>query len=422
MTAMPPHRGAAAKPRPYAARSGPPPFPSGLSAPPAACASCSGRRCPPPSHQGQRTSCAVPPRLDITRPVPRQAEQGTGAGGSSSPVEAMRRRAYRRRVLGVRPVPALALLVALLATAATTAGRPVRGAPRCPVFPRDNAWNRRVDRLPVASDSSRIIAAIGAERPVHADFGSGRYDGGPIGIPYTTVAKGQRRVPIRFQYADESDRGPYPIPRNAPVEGGRAGDGDRHVIVVDRGRCRLYELFDAHPVDGGASWRAGSGAIWSLRSNDLRPRGWTSADAAGLPILPGLARYEELARGGIDHALRFTVPRTPRGARGGGDRPRPALHGPPPAQGVHRAGTALRLRRHGPVAAADGAAGPPQGVVLDSRLRPPGAGRPRRAQALRDAARGQRLALVHLRRALVRLEQRRPPPTRPGGRPRLRGR
>src|SRR4051812_10767790 len=310
MTAMPPHRGAAAKPRPYAARSGPPPFPSGLSAPPAACASCSGRRCPPPSHQGQRTSCAVPPRLDITRPVPRQAEQGTGAGGSSSPVEAMRRRAYRRRVLGVRPVPALALLVALLATAATTAGRPVRGAPRCPVFPRDNAWNRRVDRLPVAAGSDRIINAIGADRPVHADFGSGRYDGGPIGIPYTTVSGRQRRVPVRFQYADESDRGPYPIPRSAPIEGGAGSDGDRHVIVVDRGRCRLYELFDAPPVDGGASWRAGSGAIWSLRSNHQRPRGWTSADAAGLPILPGLARYEELRRGGIDHALRFTASRT----------------------------------------------------------------------------------------------------------------
>src|SRR3954447_23437792 len=288
----------------------PPPSPSGFSAPPAACASCSGSRRPPPSHQGHRTSCGVPPRLDVTRPVPRQAEQGTGAGGSVSPLDAMRRRGYTRKVVGVRLATTLTVLVVLLAVAATTAGRPVRGAPRCPLFPRDNAWNERVDRLPVAASSGRIVAAIGADRPVHADFGSGHYNGGPIGIPYTTVSKRQHRVPVRFQYADESDRGPYPIPRNAPVEGGSGSDGDRHVIVVDRDRCRLYELFDAHPVNGGASWRAGSGAIWSLKSNKVRPKGWTSADAAGLPILPGLARYEDVKKGGIDHALRFTANRT----------------------------------------------------------------------------------------------------------------
>ena len=116
----------------------------------------------------------------------------------------------------------------------------------------------------------------------------------------------------QFDYADESDRGPYPIPRDAPIEGGSGSDGDRHVIVVDRDRCRLYELYAARPVAGGSRWSAGSGAIWNLRSNRLRPRGWTSADAAGLPILPGLARFEELRRGGIDHALRFTAPRTRR--------------------------------------------------------------------------------------------------------------
>ena len=125
-----------------------------------------------------------------------------------------------------------------------------------------------------------------------------------------TVPASQKRVPVSFDYGDESDRGPYPIPPDAPVEGGRNAGGDRHVIVVDRSRCRLYELYDAHPVDGGARWTAGSGAIWSLRSNRLRPSGWTSADAAGLPILPGLARYEELRRGGINHALRFTASRT----------------------------------------------------------------------------------------------------------------
>jgi hypothetical protein len=202
------------------------------------------------------------------------------------------------------------VITVVLGAAATTAGRPVRGAPRCSVFPRSNAWNQRVDKLPVAADSDRMIASIGAGAGVHADFGSGLYNGGPIGIPVTTVGRRQKRVPVSFQYADESDKGPYPIPRKARIEGGANADGDRHVIVVDRDRCRLYELFDAHPQSGGARWRAGSGAVWSLRSNHLRPKGWTSADAAGLPILPGLARYEELEKGGIDHALRFTASRT----------------------------------------------------------------------------------------------------------------
>jgi hypothetical protein len=154
------------------------------------------------------------------------------------------------------------------------------------------------------------VESIGLHDHAHADFGSGLYQGAPIGIPYTTVPRGQRRVPVSFDYADESNRGPYPIPRNVPIEGGRASDGDRHAIVVDRSRCRLYELFAAYPRDGGKRWHAGSGAVWNLRSNKLRPRGWTSADAAGLPILPGLARYDELKHGGIDHALRFTAPRT----------------------------------------------------------------------------------------------------------------
>ena len=182
----------------------------------------------------------------------------------------------------------------------------------CPVFPADNHWNLRVDRLPVHPRSDAIVRSIGAGDTVHADFGSGRWEGAPIGIPYTTVRRGQRRVPVSFEYASESDRGRYPIPPRAPIEGGRGSDGDRHVIVVDRARCTLYELFDAHPIGGGARWRAGSGAIFDLRSNRLRPRGWTSADAAGLPILPGLARYPEVRRGRITHALRFTASRTRR--------------------------------------------------------------------------------------------------------------
>ena len=203
-------------------------------------------------------------------------------------------------------------LVALCAVTGSAGGRPPAGASKCHVFPRSSPWNQRVDRLPVARNSDAIVRSIGVDRYVHADFGSGLWEGGPIGIPYATVSAGQRKVPVTFDYADESDRGPYPIPADAPIEGGRQADGDRHVIVVDRSRCRLYELYAAYPVDGGARWRAGSGAIWNLRSNRLRPRGWTSADAAGLPILPGLARPEELRRGGIDHALRFTAPDTRR--------------------------------------------------------------------------------------------------------------
>jgi hypothetical protein len=180
----------------------------------------------------------------------------------------------------------------------------------CPVFPPDNAWNQRVDRLPVQRNSDAIVRSIGATDTMHADFGSGLWAGGPIGIPFVTVGGSQPKVPVSFDYADESDRGPYPIPAQAPIEGGPNADGDRHVIVVDRKRCRLYELFAAYRR--GSSWRAGSGAIWNLRSNRLRPRGWTSADAAGLPILPGLARYGEVKRGRIDHALRFTADRTRR--------------------------------------------------------------------------------------------------------------
>jgi len=177
----------------------------------------------------------------------------------------------------------------------------------CPVFPAGNQWNRPVDRLPVHASSDAIVRSIGVDGTVHPDFGSGLYEGRPIGIPYTVVARDQARSPVRFEYADESDRGPYPIPPDPPVEGG----SDRHILMVQRGTCRLFELFAAARGEGGA-WTAGSGAIFDLRSNRLRPRGWTSADAAGLPILPGLARYEEVAAGAIRHALRFTVSRSRR--------------------------------------------------------------------------------------------------------------
>lgn len=199
--------------------------------------------------------------------------------------------------------------VGVAAPSALSAQRPTIAG--CPVLSTRSAWNQRVDSAPVAKDSRRLIASIGLSAGFHADFGSGRWEGAPIGIPWTVVGSGQQRVKVSFGYGDESDRGPYPIPRSAPIEGGPRGDGDRHVLVVDKGACKLYELFDAHPRGGGTSWRAGSGAVFDLRGGDLqRPRGWTSADAAGLPILPGLARYEEVAAGAIEHALRFTAPRT----------------------------------------------------------------------------------------------------------------
>ena len=155
--------------------------------------------------------------------------------------------------------------------------------------------------------SRDIVAAIGADGTLHADFGSGLWEGSPIGIPITVVPGTQRKTRVAFEYAAESDRGPYPIPPGVRIEGG----SDRHAVIVDRDRCRLYELYALERSAGGG-WRAGSGAIWNLRSNRLRPRGWTSADAAGLPILPGLARYDEVIRGRIDHALRFTADRTRR--------------------------------------------------------------------------------------------------------------
>lgn len=177
------------------------------------------------------------------------------------------------------------------------------------MFPADNIWNTPVDRLPVHPQSEIYIETIGASTGLHPDFGSGTWNGSPIGIPYTVVEANQTKVPVSFNYADESDPGPYPIPPGAPIEGGEHSTGDRHVLVLERTNCILYEVFAAYPQPGG-SWDAGSGAIYDLGSNDLRTAGWTSADAAGLPILPGLARYDEVAAGQINHALRFTVPQT----------------------------------------------------------------------------------------------------------------
>ncbi|MDR1968451.1 MAG: Ig-like domain-containing protein [Burkholderiaceae bacterium] len=183
----------------------------------------------------------------------------------------------------------------------------------CRPFPASNDWNRDVSADPVDPNSNALIASIGLSTGLHPDFGSGY--GNPFGIPYVIVPGSQRKVAINFTaYGDESDPGPYPVPANAPIEGGSAADGDRHVLVIDRDNQRLYELFAAFPQSDG-SWNAASGAVFDLTSNTVRPGGqpgWTSTDAAGLPIFPGLVRYDEVASGAIRHALRFTVQRSRR--------------------------------------------------------------------------------------------------------------
>ena len=178
------------------------------------------------------------------------------------------------------------------------------------VFPPDNPWNEDVSQKPVDPNSAVLVEAIGRDAPLVPDFGRAERDS-DVGIPYVVVPGRQRRVPVTFEYADESDKGPYPIPPDAPVEGGRNSRGDRHVLAIDRDNWKLYELFAAYPEGDG--WKAGSGAVWNLNSNRLRTKGWTSADAAGLPVFPGLVRADEVfEQGAIRHALRFTCRRTRR--------------------------------------------------------------------------------------------------------------
>ena len=189
------------------------------------------------------------------------------------------------------------------------AGASLRGLQ---VFPRDNPWNEDVSSRPVDPLSQRILQRIGLDKPLHPDFGT-VCQGNPSGIPYVVVPGTQPTVPVKFEYADESDPGPYPIPRDAPIEGGEKSQGDRHVLVIDRDHGRLYELFAARRPSEGKGWQAGSGAIFDLNSNRLRPAGWTSADAAGLAIFPGLVRYDEVVGpGSVRQAFRFTVRRSRR--------------------------------------------------------------------------------------------------------------
>jgi len=179
----------------------------------------------------------------------------------------------------------------------------------CPMLPADSGLRADVSRLPLHPRSSTFVNSIGAGKRAKADFGAGLLDDGrPFGIPITLVPPGTAGTKVTFDYDDESDKGPYPIPANPLIEGGPNGDGDRHILLLDQRACKAYELFDTHRK--GSGWHAGSGAVFDLRSNRLRPSGWTSADAAGLPMIPLLVRYEEVAAGRIDHAIRITVPRS----------------------------------------------------------------------------------------------------------------
>ncbi len=190
-------------------------------------------------------------------------------------------------------------------TAVPPTPAPTTNPAPCAIFPSTNVWNRRIDTLPVRSDSATLIGSIGLSSVLHPDFSSTAWNGGlGYGIPVNQVNLSTPRYSVSFDYADESDAGPYPIPASPKIEGG----SDAHLLSWDTEGCMLYEIFAASK--SGGQWYGGSGAIWDLRSNALRPDGWTSADAAGLPILPGLARYEEVQVGAILHALRFTAPRT----------------------------------------------------------------------------------------------------------------
>lgn len=194
----------------------------------------------------------------------------------------------------------LTVLVLFLALSSILNSSPLPAAPDCQIFPATNVWNKDISHLPVHPNSRQLITTIGLDSPLHPDFGKMAI----YGLPYNVVAGAAPKVPVQFDYADESNKGPYPIPAQPRIEAG----GDRHILIVDKDNCKLYEIFDARKVNG--KWFGGSGAIWSLASNQLRPDGWTSADAAGLPILPGLVRYDEVTKGVINHAIRFTAPRT----------------------------------------------------------------------------------------------------------------
>jgi hypothetical protein len=304
----------------------------------------------------------------------------------------------------VRVASAAVLVVVLAGIAASVAlavppapSTRLPNAPNCPIFPAKNVWNKPVDTLPVAANSATMINAIGANVGLHPDFGS--FAG--YGIPINVVTRNQVTHRVRFLYKSESNHVPYPIPAHPKIEAG----SDRHMLIVNRGTCRLYELYAVRHTATG--WHAGSGAVWALTSNHLRPNGWTSADAAGLPILPGLVRHNEVKAGGVAEARR--------------DRSRPALHGAAHVQRSHLPGPSRCRLGQLCQLAADGAARAPEGVVQPGRAAAPGAGDRNRPEAVRDDPGRQRLALVHLRLLQPALQRLGAAPAEPNPRQRPRG-
>jgi hypothetical protein len=237
--------------------------------------------------------------LTTAAPIPFERPEATLSATATPSARSTVRPSRSQATVGYRtPFPAPA---SPMPNSGAVAGASIGG---CPLFRSDNAWRRDISKDPVDPRSAAYIGSIGSETNLHPDFGSNP----SYGIPYVVVPKTQAKVPITFtEYGDESDPGPYPVPLDAPVEAG----GDRHVLVAQQETCKLYELY--HAQRNGSGWNAGSGAVWDLRSNKTRPAGWTSADAAGLAILPGLVRRDEVEAGAIRHALRFTAPRTQAG-------------------------------------------------------------------------------------------------------------
>jgi len=227
-------------------------------------------------------------------------------------------------------------------------------------FPADNAWNQDISNSSVDPNSDALINFIGASTPMHPDFGAGLYGGSTIGIPYVVVS-GTPFVNIHFTaYGSESDSGPMPVPHNAPIEGyPHPGNGDRHVLVLDRDNCWLYELYHSYPQKDG-SWRADSAAVWDLLNDEQRPYTWTSADAAGLPVFAGLARYDEMASGQIQHALRFTLQYSRQAFTP------PASHWAPTSTNALAAPMGMRLRLK---ASYDISSFPPQSKVILAALK-----------------------------------------------------
>jgi hypothetical protein len=263
---------------------------------PGATAAAPASSLPRPTSASAAPSSASPSASSVAPPSVAPSQSAAAAASTAPSVSAAPSTA-------VAPTPAAPTAVR---TPAAYTPAPVTPPPApaplsaCPIFPASNVWNRPVDTLPVAANSATMVAAIGLDKPLHPDFS----DGGGYGIPYNVVGASTPRSTVSFEYDDESDHVGYPIPASPRTEGG----SDRHLLMVETNECRVYELFAASQT--GSVWTAGSGATWDLRSNALRPETWTSADAAGLPIFPGLVRHDDVAAGEIRHAIRFTAPRT----------------------------------------------------------------------------------------------------------------